>query len=225
MKLIVCDVQPEYESYFGKPYLYRLFDFILTSKPFLYYFWNGPDLGMINEEAYKEWIITQALECTEPINYIDDLDELDDFDIPDEIEFLEEQLIRATFVAKGYANLRVLTDEGYSNESIIALLSYMSENDHMSFYDIDYEDHFLVYQYVSEKFPEHFDEVCEAIDKLVTTGEYFGFDADVLHQLEQMDKKSKYSMVGGQDGYCIDELYLQFKALGFNVDIIGELVY
>jgi len=114
--LIVVDVQPEYENYFGN-LGYDLFSYInenydsISNITFLY---NGEDtLGMISEHEYRDWL------------YDNGLDENIAYDV--------------TLYDKGYAFFRYCIDNGIEHDSIVALVKHMHGNNVNDSRDLDEE--------------------------------------------------------------------------------------
>lgn len=115
-RLIVVDVQPEYEKAFGRMH-YELFSYInenyseLGGLTFLY---NGYDtLGMISEEEYRMWLVDCGL----------------DEDIAYEVELYD----------KGYAFFRFCIDNDIEHDSIVNLVRYMYDNGVNDSRDLDEE--------------------------------------------------------------------------------------
>ena len=103
--LVVVDIQPEYEDYFGN-LSYELADFInenhetFSNLTFLY---NGEDtLGMIDENSYKMWWFDKGLN--------------------------EDILYSSNFYDKGYAFFRYCMDSGSVEDDIINLVKHMINN-------------------------------------------------------------------------------------------------
>lgn len=99
--LVVVDIQPEYEDgmWFELSELRKYLN--STKKPILFLY-NGEDLGMVNEDAYREW-----LEYT--------------------VRVKSSVLDRARFYEKGYAFFRSIIDLGYSQEECVQLAQYMMQ--------------------------------------------------------------------------------------------------
>lgn len=104
--LIVVDVQPEYENYFGN-LAHNLFAYInenhdsISNITFLY---NGEDtLGMVSEHEYRNWL------------YENGLDEEISYDV--------------RLYDKGYAFFRYCIDNDIEYQSIVELVKYMYENE------------------------------------------------------------------------------------------------
>jgi hypothetical protein len=112
--LIVVDVQPEYEENFT----FDLEDIINELNNYegnIYYFFNGPEMGMVDEEELGDWLLDNGLD--------------------------EDILYDIVFIEKEYAFIRDVMDEGYSQGDIISVLEYMLDNDisSLTYYD-DYEE-------------------------------------------------------------------------------------
>ena len=101
--LVVVDIQPEYQDGFGNmaselaEYINENHDRISN----ITFFFNGPSLGMIEEDEYRQWWWGEGLETAYDINFYD----------------------------KGYAFFRYCIDEGIEDESISNLIRYMIAND------------------------------------------------------------------------------------------------
>jgi hypothetical protein len=113
-RLIIVDVQPEYEKVFGNMH-YELFSYIninynkLGGLTFLY---NGYDtLGMISESEYREWLFENGL----------------DEDIAYDVELYD----------KGYAFFRFCIDNDIEHDSIVNLVRHMYKNDINDSRDLD----------------------------------------------------------------------------------------
>lgn len=103
--LVVVDIQPEYENYFG----FHTGDFcnklneLVDKGVQITILYNGEDtLGMINLNDYQMWLLQNGLE-EENLNYI-------------------------TFYDKGYAFFRYCMDEGVDEEEITNLVREMMRN-------------------------------------------------------------------------------------------------
>jgi hypothetical protein len=113
-RLIIVDVQPEYEKVFGNMH-YELFSYIninynkLGGLTFLY---NGYDtLGMISESEYREWLFENGL----------------DEDIAYDVELYD----------KGYAFFRFCIDNDIEHDSVVNLVRHMYKNDINDSRDLD----------------------------------------------------------------------------------------
>lgn len=101
--LVICDIQPEYESYLD----FRIKDFIAflnrTTYERITYFFNGYDtLGMVREEELKQWLSEWGAN--------------------------ERKLDRIEFVDKGYGFIAAAFDSNDDDETIIKYLRQMKEN-------------------------------------------------------------------------------------------------
>lgn len=101
--LVVVDIQPEYEDVFTFE-LSELRKYLNSTKTPILFLYNGEDLGMVNEDAYRDW-----LEYT--------------------VRVKASVLNRASFYEKGYAFFRILIDLGYSQEECVQLAQYMMKLD------------------------------------------------------------------------------------------------
>jgi hypothetical protein len=113
--IINVDIQPEYEEYISFE-LSEWVNFINENAEnndiiFLY---NGPDLGMIDEDSFKMWLFELGIE--EEIVYND-----------------------ATFYDKGYAFFRYCMDNSIDEENIVDLIKYMISHTINDSRDIDEE--------------------------------------------------------------------------------------
>lgn len=114
--LIIVDIQPEYENYFG----FRVSEFTdyinenmegLNSVTFLY---NGADtMGMVSEDEFKYWLVENGLD--------------------------EDNIYECRFYDKGYAFFRYCMDEGIDEDSIVNLVKFLISNNINSTQDMDEE--------------------------------------------------------------------------------------
>ena len=113
-ELIVVDIQPEYEKYFGFD-VYEFTEFLneyrdTFSKITLLY--NGRDtVGELTESEYASWLFEHGLE--------------------------EETLDSIRFYDKGYAFFRNAMDHGIDHDEIVRVLAYMAKNDINDSRDLD----------------------------------------------------------------------------------------
>lgn len=103
--LIIVDVQPEYQDGFN--YWFREFIRYLNKnyRNFnrITMFFNGPELGMIEEHEYRDWWMDNGL----------------DEDVIDYVHFYD----------KSYAFFRYCMDEGIDEDSIVNLVKFMYDNE------------------------------------------------------------------------------------------------
>ena len=113
--LIVVDVQPEYQDYFGDLHT-ELFKYInknYSKFNNLIFLFNGPELGMISENEYRNWLIENGLKNKIAYN-------VDVYD-------------------KGYAFFRICIDNNIEQEETVNLVKFMYENDIADSRDLDEE--------------------------------------------------------------------------------------
>jgi hypothetical protein len=106
-KLIIVDVQPEYEGFIG-------FDIgellgVAVGYSRILVLWNGPELGMSSEEDLRRYYL-------EKMNYDEEL--------------YEEFISRAEFFDKGYGFFREIMDHPcFSSEDVEKIAGYMIDNE------------------------------------------------------------------------------------------------
>jgi len=147
--LIVVDVQPEYENYFGNLHI-NLFEYInenydeLSDITFLY---NGEDtLGMISEHEYRDWLVENGL--NEDIAY--------------DVRLYD----------KGYAFFRYCIDNDIEYHSIVELVRYMYENDINDSRDLTSE---FWESFVSEHGDDNIKDLLEMSDDCVSVPDLMYF--------------------------------------------------
>lgn len=101
--IINVDIQPEYESgfkYFTSDWIDFLNNNYENNK--IVFLYNGPELGMITESEYINWLFEQGID--------------------------EDVITNSTFFDKGYAYFRFCMDEGIDEDQIVNLIKFMIEN-------------------------------------------------------------------------------------------------
>ena len=118
--LIVVDIQPEYES--GTPFdIGGMLRSAAESYSLVLFLYNGPDLGMIDETALKQFYLEKL-----------DYDE----------EAFDELMSKSRFFDKGYGFFRDVMDSNicFDRSSIIKIVKYMIENDYRDIRELEEED-------------------------------------------------------------------------------------
>lgn len=102
--IINVDIQPEYQSGFSH-FTNEWINFLNKSykKNKIVFLFNGPELGMISESEYINWLFEEGIS--------------------------EDVIDNARFFDKGYAFFRFCMDEGVDEDQIINLIKFMIEND------------------------------------------------------------------------------------------------
>ena len=110
--VIVCDIQPMYESAFS--FLSQFIEFLTENNQILY-FYNGPDtVGSDTEKDISWWLIEEGLP--------------------------EEKLNDFIWVDKGYGFLRPWMDQGVDDRTIIQSLRYMKSKKAWDSRDIEEDE-------------------------------------------------------------------------------------
>lgn len=105
------DIQPEYEKYF-KFNKFLWIDFLNSNhNNTIIFLYNGENLGMIDENEYRDWLYELGLD--------------------------EEILENCIFFDKGYAFYRYCIDNYIEEEHIINLIKFMYDNDIRDSRDFD----------------------------------------------------------------------------------------
>lgn len=112
--LVVVDIQPEYQDYFSFE-LEELRAYLNSAKTSILFLYNGEDLGMTNEDDYREWLQYS-------------------------VRVKPSVLSRARFFDKGYAFFRNVIDAGYSQEECVQLVQFMLELNHTDSRDLTEEE-------------------------------------------------------------------------------------
>lgn len=117
-KLIIVDVQPEYEGHIGFDIEELLRKACGYGKVLV--LWNGPDLGMVSEEGLKNYYF-------EKMGYDEEL--------------FEKFISRAEFFDKGYGFFRDMMDHPcFSAEDVEKIAKYMIEKEIRDIRDLSGED-------------------------------------------------------------------------------------
>lgn len=194
--LIVVDIQPEYESGFEfDTFAFTQYLIDMSQTHDILYLYNGEELGMISEQELKRWLDEEAM-----------------FD-----EHLMKILENKTeFYDKGYAYFRSCIDEGFAEEFITDLVSFMWDNGVRDTRDIDKE---MWKKYINNVSDLNF----RMVDMLRDHNE-------ILYLPELMDKlndenPNNITMVGGGRSECLKEVEIAMNALGLNYKLNKEFVY
>lgn len=217
--LIICDIQPEYKGSFSYRYVINVLKLILKTleeNGTVYWFWNGPELNMCDEVTLQQWLYDYIVD-----ENLFDLDYNDDLMLDSESDKVAELFNSITFIPKSYGALRCAIDNNYEDESIIYLLKYLIDGAEYSFEANEINLNDLVFN-----IDIHSDGgVIELIQYLYNSGEYFGFDTTIYDELLKLDYSVEYDLIGGGRFECLQELYLQLIALGYNINIVESLTY
>ena len=139
--LIIVDVQPEYENYisFDIEEFCEWLNENADSYDKVIFFWNGPELGMVEEYELTEWFYSNGLE--------------------------EDVVSNSTWYDKGYAFFRYCIDEGIDDDDIVSLIKFMWDESIYDSRDIDDE----VWKMFIEKYGESpVRELLQGADDLVS---------------------------------------------------------
>lgn len=111
--LVIVDVQPDYEKYisFDIPSFCEWLNENYKSYGKVIFFWNGPELGMSDEQTIKSWYYDQGLN--------------------------KKVINSAIWYDKSYAFFRFCMDEQLDERDIIKLVKYMRHNQIYDSRDID----------------------------------------------------------------------------------------
>jgi len=134
--LVVVDVQPSYKDNITFD-LYEFIEFLDLDWMSILYLFNGPELGMENQESIQEWL-------TEHADYEDDDENEDEDDEDEDEDYYDSPFVGQNFdwYEKGYAFFRSFMDEGVGDDDIVAIGKYMLKhgmNDVRDFRDEDWE--------------------------------------------------------------------------------------
>jgi hypothetical protein len=145
--IINVDIQPEYISgfkYFTSDWIDFLNNNYENNK--IIFLYNGPELGMISESEYINWLFEQDIN--------------------------ENVIENATFFDKGYAYFRFCMDEGIDEDQIVNLIKFMIENDINDSREID-EDFWR--EFIEQYGNEDIKELIELSDDCIWIPEVMNF--------------------------------------------------
>ena len=184
-KLIVVNIQPAFEKYF-KNFKLKFLEDLVNYKGKVLYLYNGPDLGYSDDEfQIEQWIREETGEWDIDLSHIE-------------------------FVEKGYGFFRDAMDQGYDEDDIAKLVSWMLK--HKKYDSRDIDDDVLPTIIDDENF------VQELQDENISVG-IPGFDLKVLKRY------SGASICGGGKEECLAEVLILLDAMNIKTKQINKYIY
>lgn len=196
---IVCvDIQPEYKNAF-KFNTFEFGDFInqntFNNRIILLY--NGEELGMISENDYKKWLVS---ECGVEDEMIDNI----------------------IFFEKNYAFFRGCMEEGIEDDALMIIGKYMYENDIADSRFLEDED----VENIRQMFVTHDGDIqeLEKFQQLAIEEEEPFIIPELVDFLDNQNLK-RVQLTGGGEGECLDEVQIAFGILGIKFNPIQDFIY
>jgi hypothetical protein len=196
---VICDIQPEYQSWMRDSFaIGRFIDWLsslLDSGADVLYLYNGESMGMCSETVLKEWLV-------------------DDCGLGPDLLDGEESNGHIRFYDKGYAFFRTCLDSGIAEEDVVALVRFMIDHDVHDSRELSGDDW--------DRFVSEHDLDLSELRSLMEISDECIWIPDLMDELRPL---SNVVLTGGGVEECLKEVEIALQALDMSYVLERRFLY